>query len=110
MKNQNSHIIFGGVIAPKDHTKSSAQRHRFLTLVHKADVWFHSLITVGLAFVFVLELYTYTHTLTLFKKMKLSNLVLIFAAVTEARKVDVGSRWEKKQGLYVNLYLVSLLI
>jgi len=30
--------------------------------------------------------------------MKLSNLVLIFAAVTEARKVDVGSRWEKKQG------------
>merc|ERR1712242_523156 len=31
-------------------------------------------------------------------KMKLSNLVLIFAAVTEARKVDVGSRWEKKQG------------
>ena len=33
--------------------------------------------------------------------MKLSNLVLIFAAVTEARKVGVGSRWEKKQGLYV---------
>jgi len=30
--------------------------------------------------------------------MKLSNLVLIFAAVTEARKVGVGSRWEKKQG------------
>ena len=41
--------------------------------------------------------------------MKLSNLVLIFAAVTEARKVGVGSRWEKKQGLYV-IYLVNLLI
>ena len=36
--------------------------------------------------------------------MKLSNLVLIFAAVTEARKVGVGSRWEKKQGLYVILH------
>jgi len=47
---------------------------------------------------FRFRLYTYnSHTHT-FHTMKLSNLVLIFAAVTEARKVGVGSRWEKKQG------------
>jgi len=47
---------------------------------------------------FVLDFILSTHTLHIFHTMKLSNLVLIFAAVTEARKVGVGSRWEKKQG------------
>ena len=88
-------------ITSKVHTVPPPRLEHHHTPVHKGALACSGLYHCWLSVCFVLDFILSTHTLHIFHTMKLSNLVLIFAAVTEARKVGVGSRWEKKQGLYV---------